>query len=320
MQRAEDVRTELAWTGNEHRNEKPMMDPAEAADLIQNKLSTWLHEFIGLLPNLVIAALIVVGAWLLARLVRRGTLKLVSGVTDSRNLRRLIANTTYLTVVLIGVFGALSVLHLDKTVTSMLAGAGIIGLALGFAFQDIAANFLSGVVMAVQRPIRTGELVETGGHKGVVENIDLRTTELRNLQGVQVIIPNKDIFQSPLVNYTRNGIRRVDLTIGISYGDDMEKVEQVTIEAVKGIRDLVPDKEVELFFNAFGDSSINFEVRFWIKALSNKHYNAMRSRALKAIKAAYDKEGIMIPFPIRTLDFGIKGGEKLDAMLGGRRP
>ena len=297
-----------------------MMNPTEAADLIQNKLSAWLHEFIKLLPNLVIAALIVVGAWLLARLVRKGVLNLVSRVTDSNNLRRLISNVVYLVVLLIGVFGALSVLHLDKTVTSMLAGAGIIGLALGFAFQDIAANFLSGVVMAVQRPIRTGELVETAGHKGVVERIDLRTTELRNLQGVQVIIPNKDIFQSPLVNYTRNGIRRVDLTIGISYGDDLDNVEKVTIEAVMTIGDLVPGKDVELFYNAFGDSSINFDVRFWIEATSNKHYNAMRSRAMKAIKAAYDKEDIMIPFPIRTLDFGIKGGEKLDSMLGGRRP
>ncbi|MBX2982498.1 MAG: mechanosensitive ion channel family protein [Flavobacteriales bacterium] len=80
----------------------------------------------------------------------------------------------------------------------------------------------------------------------------------------------------------------------------------------------MPNKEVELFYNAFGDSSINFDVRFWIEATSNKHYNAMRSRAMKAIKAAYDKEDIMIPFPIRTLDFGIKGGEKLDSMLGGR--
>jgi small conductance mechanosensitive channel len=225
----------------------------------------------------------------------------------------------YLLVLLVGLFGALSVLHLDKTVTSMLAGAGIIGLALGFAFQDIAANFLSGVVMAVQRPLRTGELVETSGHLGVVEHIDLRTTELRNMQGLQVIVPNKDIFQSALINYTRNGSRRVDLSVGTSYGDDLEKVERITIEAVQGIGDLVPDKEVELFFNEFGDSSINHEVRFWIEAKGNKHYNDMRSRAIKAIKAAYDREGIMIPFPIRTLDFGIKGGEKLDSMLGGRQ-
>lgn len=318
IKEAEDVHSPSACNGKITVYPENTMDPAEAVDLVQNKLMAWLHEFIKLLPNLLLAALTVTVTWLLARLVRKGVVNVVSRVTDSKNLHRLIANTAYLMVLLVGVFGALSILHLDKTVTSMLAGAGILGLALGFAFQDIAANFLSGVVMAVQRPIRTGELVQTGQHKGVVQRIDLRTTELRNLQGIQVIIPNKEIFQTPLMNYTRNGTRRVDLSIGISYGDDLEKVEQVTIEAVKGIGDLVPNKEVELFYNAFGDSSINFDVRFWIEATSNKHYNAMRSRAMKAIKAAYDKEDIMIPFPIRTLDFGIKGGEKLDSMLGGR--
>lgn len=293
-----------------------MFDVTSATKLVETKLFAWVRKFIKLLPNLALAAVIAVLSWLLARLVRKLIANLMGRVTDSRNLNRLVSNCVYLVVLLIGVFGSLSVLHLDKTVTSILAGAGILGLALGFAFQDIAANFLSGVIMAVQRPIRTGELIGTGEHLGVVEHIDLRTTELRNMEGIQVIIPNKEIFQKPLLNYTRNGTRRVDLIVGVSYGDDLENVERVTKEAVKGIGDLVPDKEVELFYREFGGSSINYVVRFWIEASSNKHYNDMRSRAIKAIKAAYDKEGISIPFPIRTLDFGIKGGEKLDAMLG----
>ena len=295
-----------------------MPDVENAGHLIEDKLFNWVREIIKLLPNLVLAAVIVVAGWLLARLARKVTKHLMDRVTVSRTLRRLVANCVYLMVLLVGVFGALSVLHLDKTVTSILAGAGIIGLALGFAFQDIAANFLSGVIMAVQRPIRTGELVETGDHTGVVEQIDLRTTELRNMQGIQVIIPNKEIFQKPLLNYTRNGIRRVDLAMGISYGDDLGKVERVTIEAVQSIGGLVPDHEVELFYKEFGESSIGAEVRFWIRATSNKHYQDMRSRAIKAIRAAYDKEGITIPFPIRTLDFGNKGGEKLEPMPGGK--
>ncbi|MEO8733871.1 MAG: mechanosensitive ion channel family protein [Flavobacteriales bacterium] len=288
---------------------------ANATHLIEGKLVAWVQEFIKLLPNLVMAALIVVSAWLLARLVRKGVANLLGRVTDSRSLTRLVANSLYLVMLLIGVFGALSVMHLDKTVTSMLAGAGIIGLALGFAFQDIAANFLSGVIMAVQRPLRTGELIQSGDHIGVVKHIDLRTTEIRNMQGLQVIVPNKDIFQSALINYTRNGSRRVDLTVGVSYGEDLADVERITIETVKGIGDLLPDHEVELFYTTFGDSSVNFDVRFWIEATSNAHYMDMRSRAIKAIRAAYRKEGISIPFPIRTLDFGMKGGEKLDAML-----
>jgi small conductance mechanosensitive channel len=295
-----------------------MMNVSKAADLVEQKLFTWVDQFVHMLPNLALAALIVVVGWLAARLVRYWSERLVSKMTDSRTLRRLIGNSVYLLVILMGLFAALTVLHLDKTVTSILAGAGIIGLALGFAFQDIAANFISGIIMAAQRPIRVGELIGTNDHVGIVERIDLRTTELRDLQGIQVIIPNKDIFQSVLMNYTRHGIRRVDIGVGVSYGDDLEKAERVTLDAVRSVPDRLPDHDVELYYQGFGDSSIDLEVRFWIKATSNAHYQDMRSRAVKAIKAAYNKEDITIPFPIRTLDFGIKGGEKLDAMLSER--
>ncbi|HQW06912.1 MAG: mechanosensitive ion channel [Flavobacteriales bacterium] len=294
------------------------MTTSEGIRLVEEKLFDWIKTFIQMLPNVMLAALIVVIAWLLARLARYWSKRLVAKMTDSLTLRRLIGNSVYLLVVLIGLFGALSILHLDKTVTSILAGAGIIGLALGFAFQDIAANFISGITMAAQRPIRVGELIGTNDHIGTVERIDLRTTELRDLQGIQIIIPNKDIFQSVLMNYTRHGIRRVDIVVGVSYGDDLQKAELVTIEAVRSVPERLQDHEVELYYQGFGDSSIDLEVRFWINATSNAHYNDMRSRAIKAIKSAYDREGITIPFPIRTLDFGIKGGQKLDAMLSER--
>ncbi|HQV76297.1 MAG TPA: mechanosensitive ion channel [Flavobacteriales bacterium] len=296
-----------------------MIEAKDALDLIESKLVGWSKELIRMLPNLVLAAVIVVAGWLLAKLVRAGVEKVLVRTQIGRSLRNLISNAVYLLIIIIALFGALSILHLDKTVTSILAGAGIVGLALGFAFQDIAANFISGVAMAVQRPIRTGELVEVAGQLGRVERIDLRTTEIKSLQGLQVIIPNKEIFQNVLTNYTRNGSRRVDLDVGVSYGDDLAKVERVTIEAVKTIDGLLPDREVELFYQEFGDSSINFEVRFWVSSKSQGYYKGRKSAAIVAIKSAYDNNDIMIPFPIRTLDFGIKGGEKLNAMLSERK-
>lgn len=274
-----------------------------------------MKALVQMLPNLVLAALIVVLGSLVARLARTLIRKLLGRAVPSRTLLRLIGNSTYLLVIMVALFGALSVLHLDKTVTSILAGAGIIGLALGFAFQDIAANFISGILMAVQRPVRVGELIETGDHFGTVERVDLRTMELRNQQGIQVIIPNKDVFQSALLNYTRNGTRRIDLQVGVSYAEDLEQVERVTTTAVRNAEGVLADRPVEHYYIEFGDSSINYEVRFWIEARGQGYYNNIRSLAIKAIKAAYEKEGITIPFPIRTLDFGIKGGEKLNAML-----
>jgi small conductance mechanosensitive channel len=303
------------------RYNRTMMEAKKALDLVQTKLVTWLEAFILLLPNMALAALIVVGFWLLARVVRSVANKLIIRFFQSGTLQRLFSGILYVTIVLIGIFAALSVLHLDKTVTSLLAGAGILGLALGFAFQDIASNFIAGVLLAAQRPLAVGDLVETSGEIGIVQRIDLRTTELRNLQGLQVIVPNKDIFQSVLINFTRNGSRRVDVEVGVSYAEDLERVKHITIDAVKKVPDLLLDKGVDLFYQSFADSSINFEVRFWITSVSNNHFHTVRSNAIMAIRAAYAKEGITIPFPIRTLDFGSKRGNALEVMMkGGASP
>ena len=296
-----------------------MMNATEAIELIKEKVLAWSKELVAMLPNILVAVLIVVAGWLVARVMRSMTERVMRRITDSNTLNELVSSLLYITVVLIGAFAALSVLQLDKTVTTLLAGAGIVGLALGFAFQDIASNFIAGVIMAVQRPLRRGELVQTGGEMGTVERIFLRTTELRNLQGLQVILPNKDIFQSVLVNYSRNGTRRVDLPVGVSYAEDLEQVKKVGVAAVEAVPDVLLDKGVDLFYQGFGDSSIDLELRFWITSNSNRHYQKVRSNAIMAVKSAFDREGISIPFPIRTLDFGIKGGEKLNAMMEDRR-
>lgn len=296
-----------------------MLEAQEAAGLIQEKILGWSKALVAMLPNLLLAAVIVVVGWLAARLVRYATQRIVRRFTDSTTLNELVSSTLFIITFLVGAFAALTVLNLDKTVTTLLAGAGIIGLALGFAFQDIASNFIAGVLMAAQRPLRRGELVGTSGQTGIVERIYLRTTVLRNMQGLQVIIPNKDIFQSVLINYTRNGARRIDLPVGVSYGEDLEQVERVTVAAVRTVPNVLLDKGVDVFYQGYGESSIDLEVRFWVTSESNRHFHDVRSSAIKAIKAAFDQEGIMIPFPIRTLDFGIKGGEKMSAMFSERK-
>lgn len=128
--------------------EDAMIEAKKAVDLVQSKLTDWLEAFFLMLPNLVLATLIVVTFWLVARVVRNLANRIILRFFESNTLQRLIVGTLYITVVLIGFFTALSVLHLDKAVTSLLAGAGILGLALGFAFQDIASNFIAGIILA----------------------------------------------------------------------------------------------------------------------------------------------------------------------------
>lgn len=240
--------------------------------------------------------------------------KLLNRTIDNPSLNNIIAKTVYISVIIIGTFVALSVLNLEKTVTSLLAGAVVIGLALGFVFQDIAANFISGILMAARRPFKIGDVIETVNHKGIVKKINIRTTELDSFQGQLITIPNKEIFQNALINDSINGKIRVDLGVGVSYGDDLEKVQRITLEAVKSIPRRTQD-DIILVFEEFGDSSINFTVRIWVEFKSQFGYKESQSEAIIAIKKAYDENDIMIPFPIRTLDFGIKGGEKLNEVM-----
>lgn len=288
------------------------MDLEQTFNDLVEKLAGWLDSFILMLPNLVAAVLILVLFWLLARGVRKVSARLLQRVSSYTQVNVLLSTISYVVVLGAGTFIALGVLDLDRAVTSLLAGAGIIGLALGFAFQDIAANFISGILISIRRPFKHGDIIESNDYFGTVHDVNLRTTIVRTFQGQQVIIPNKDIFQNPLVNYSKTTQRRVDLRCGVAYGDNLDEAERVAVDAVKGAGDV---QDVELFYEEFGDSSINFVLRFWVNFEKQTDFLGARSRAIKQLKDAFDERGITIPFPIRTLDFGVVGGEKLSEVL-----
>ena len=277
-------------------------------DLLNEKLVNWGEMIIKLLPNIVIAAIVLVIGLYIAKFVKRITLKLVSKISNNVTLNNLFSSVVYFAFIGIVLFTVLSILNLDKAVTSILAGAGILGLALAFAFQDIAANFMSGIFISFRKPLKVGDIVQIKDYMGKVKMINLRDTVIETFQGKTVIIPNKEVFQNPIENYTILQKRRFDLSVGVSYGDDLEKVREITFNAVKDIEDLSQEDEVSVFFMEFGDSSINLSVRMWVNTPEQAIYNKVRSQAILNIKKAYDANDIMIPFPIRTLDFGIKGG------------
>jgi len=210
-------------------------------------------------------------------------------------------------VIVIGAIVALQILQLEDAVTSVLAGAGIIGLALGFAFQDVAANFISGVIIATQEQFSVGDLIETQDVFGTVKKIELRMTAVQTLTGQIVYIPNKDIVLNIMTDYSQFGQRRVDIAVGVSYQTDLDKAEQLAIEAVKDIDGTLDSPSPSLFYTEFADSSINFEVRFWIKSSSSQvPYLKARSDAIKNIKTVFADNDINIPFPITTVKMADK--------------
>ncbi len=290
------------------------IDLKEALNVAVGKIEGWIESLAAMIPNMVVAVVIFSLFFILARMTRRFSGKLLRRFSNKSALNTLATTLIQFLVLGGGLIIVLNVLELEKTVTSLLAGAGIIGLALGFAFQDIAANFMSGVAMAIRQPIKVGDIIETNDFMGEVEKIDLRVTTIRTFQGIHVLIPNKEVFQNPLLNYTKTHERRIDLSVGISYADDLERVKDIAEKAIRNLPFLLEGKEVNLFYKEFGDSSINFDIMFWIQYPGQAGYLKATSDAIIAIKKAFDENDITIPFPIRTMDFGIKGGEKLSEM------
>lgn len=294
---------------------------SDAATGLVGKIEGWVDTLVLYLPNLVVAVLIVVLAAVVARVARRAVRAVLGRVTDrapqARNVVELLGTLAYVAVLAAGTFVALGVLNLSGVVTTLLAGAGIVGLALGFAFQDIASNFIAGILMAVRTPFLVGEIIETNGFTGPVEEITLRSTLLRTFQGQLVILPNAKVYGEAIVNYSRLGQRRVDLGCGVGYGDDLGKAQRVAVAAVEGLSMRAADRPVQLYYTEFGDSSINFTVRFWVDFRAQTDFLEAQSEAIQAVKVAFDAEGVTIPFPIRTLDFDPNGGVALREALKG---
>jgi small conductance mechanosensitive channel len=292
-----------------------MNDINNAIDLLLSKLQNWGEHLILMLPNLVVALILLIITFTLARIIRNGLDKVVGRISHSAAINNLISTIIYLALLAVGFFFVLSVLQLDKMVISLLAGVGIIGLALGFAFQDIAANFISGIIIAVHKPFGVGDMIETNDYFGVIERVSLRTLDIRKPSGELVKLPNKMVFENPVTNFSSSGTRRLDLDVGVSYGEDLERVQQIVIEALQDVKNRVKTREIEVMYDAFNDSSIDFKARFWISYSRQLDFVSAKSDAIIKIKKAFDANDIMIPFPIRTLDFGIKGGEKLNEHL-----
>ncbi len=278
-------------------------DITKITDLINGKLNFWFEAIIKLLPNIFLAAIVLVLGLFIAKFIKKIAVKIVSKISPNVTLRNLFGSIVYFTTIGVVLFTVLTILNLDKAVTSILAGAGILGLALAFAFQDIAANFMSGIFLSFRKPLKVGDIVEIKGYMGRVIEINLRDTVMQTFQGKTVIIPNKEVFQNPIENYSYLQKRRFDLELRIGLNEDLEKVHQVTLEAVSDIQELSTDDETKVYFVEIGKSAIHVSIRMWINTPDQPVYNQVGSEAIMKIQKAYKENNITIPFPIKTLDF-----------------
>lgn len=287
----------------------------DSYQLLADKLGSWIDAVVLNIPNILIAIVVATAAFFLSKYVRKLAVKGSKRFTDNKTVLNLVSNLASVVFTIVILFVILGIFDLSSTINKILATAGVLGLAVGLALQDPMTNLFSGIMMSVRRLYKLGDVVKTNGHFGVIRDIDLRSTKIRTPRGSTVVIPNKDVIQSALENFSTSGERRIDLECGVSYGENLEEVEKIAKEAISNISGLMSNKPVEVMFTEFGGSSINFTIRYWMESCGQKDYMMMLSEGVKSIKAAFDKNDISIPYPIRTLDFGIKSGENLREMM-----
>lgn len=286
---------------------------SESFQKLVKKMESWLDSLVLGLPNFILAAIVLAISIFLARNLKNIAQKGLSKTGANKTVTGLLSNMLVAIFMLISIFIILNILDLSDALTALLGTAGVAGLAVGLALQDPLVNLFSGVLMSVRDYYKIGDLVETNDYFGRILKINLRSTVILSPKGQEIIIPNKEVLQNPLINFSHNGRRRVDITCGVAYGDDLDKVKKVAIQAIEdsGL-DFRESKPIEFFYMGFGGSSIDFTIRFWKNITAQVDYLEAQSTAIMAIKKAFDENSITIPFPITTLDFGVVGGKGID--------
>ena len=198
---------------------------------------------------------------------------------------------------------------LGVAIGPLLGALGIIGIALAFAFRDILENFIAGILLQLQRPFTYGDQVAINDFEGTVRDVGARLVTITTPDGETVKIPASTVIKSDINNYTEHGLRRTTVDVGVAYGTDLAVAGEVLAAAVAGADGVVDTPPAEVLVDGFGDSSIDFVVRFWHLPTIAEHWRTKSNVAL-AVDAALRDAGITIPFPQRTLWF--RGSDEPD--------
>ena len=243
------------------------------------------------LQLLIALAIFIVGR-MVARMIQKGIRRMMRAQEMDKILETFVSNLAYWTMMIFVIIAAINQVGIQTT--SLIAVMGAAGLAIGLALQGSLSNFAAGVLIVIFRPYRVGDWVEAAGISGSVEQVQILTTILKTGDNKQIIVPNSQIMDSIITNYSANDTRRVDLTIGVSYDDDLDKVRATIQALVDADERILKDPACTIAVAALADSSVNFTVRPWVKTAD---YWGVMFDLTEAIKKRFDEEGISFPFP-----------------------
>lgn len=265
------------------------------------EVSTLVQTAIGQLTPFLVSALgalavLVVGMWLAGRVRGLSKRAMARSARIDATLGGFLSSLVYYGLVVLVFITTLGVFGIPTT--SFAAVIGAAGLAIGLALQGTLGNVASGALLLGLRPFNIGDFVETGGLSGTVKSITLFTTELATPDNKQVIIPNGKVWDQPIVNFSANSTRRVDLEFGVSYSADIDAAFGAIRSVIDRDARVLKDPQATIAVASLGDSSVNILCRVWV---ATEDYFDVTWALTKAVKERFDEAGVGIPFPTRTL-------------------
>ena len=257
------------------------------------RLKEWMAgSGVDLLTNLLVSAVILLVGWVVIRLVDKALRKAMARA----NRKVLLVNFIVSVVTKVGwailLVTILSRLGVD--VTPLIAGLGVTGFILGFAFQESLGNLASGLMIAINEPFKVGDVVDAAGHTGSVLEVNMMATVMLTPDNKRIVLPNKSVWGGPIVNYSALDKRRVDLQVGIAYGENVERAISVIRETVAKVPGVLAEPAPAVAVAGLDESQVTMNVRPWSKTGA---YWAVYSGVLQAVKEELDRAGIEIPFP-----------------------
>ncbi len=236
-------------------------------------------------------AIFIVGRIVIGFVIRGINRGMERGDVD-QTLRVFVSNLVKWALLIVVIIAAIN--QLGVQTTSFIAIFGAAGLAVGLALQGSLSNFAAGVLIVLFRPYRVGDWVEAAGISGSVEQVQILTTVLKTGDNKRIIVPNSQIMDSIITNYSANDTRRIDLVVGVSYDDDLDKVRSTIEEIIAAEERVLDEPECQIVVAELGDSSVNFYVRPWVRS---EDYWGARFALIETIKKRFDERGITFPFP-----------------------
>lgn len=251
------------------------------------------------LEDWLIAGGIFVGSLIVARILSYAIRRVLTAWSPaSEGGARLVGRFAAYLVVVFGFVYALNTVNVP--IAPLLGALGVIGLALALAFQDILENFVAGIGMQLRRPLRIGDEISTNEYEGTIIDITMRTVIVTTFDGERVYLPNSLVWKNPMVNATERATRRTTLTVGVAYGTDLDLAKRVLERSAAAIEDVLAEPAPLAQVVEFGESSIDFAVRYWHRPQMATLWR-VRDELARRIKRDLDAAGIQIPFPQRVV-------------------